>query len=594
MPDNSNSLFSNKKNILIISAVLVIAIGAFLRLYHFSDWLHFELDQARDARVIDWAIENGITSLPLLGPRAAGSYLRLGPVFYYFEYLGAIIFGNNPAGIASFILIFSILTIPLIYIFFKQYFSPKKSLILMGLFSVSLFFVLYSRFAWNPNVLPFFILLFLLAIIKAVDKEEKYKNLWLIIAFATLGIATQLHFLAFMILPIVLVIFLVWKRQKIKLKIWSLSIATLLILYSPVIINEMMTGWDNTSEFIKAVSGKSEESDHSLVEKGIRNYEEQSISYFMLMSGLEKGELPKITSRFEVRSLIKTKCDDDCEKGWPLGLVSLLFFSSGIYLLVKNWLKEKNERLKNFLGANLILFGVSFAVFTPLAYDLSPRFFLLAAPLPFLFFGLIMAFLEKKMGWKGQILVMVIVIFLLFSNVLKIKERFGQLAMAPTASFKIEPDRILKERDRVPLGQQLIVSEYIKEKYDQNKFPVYIDSPSFYQRSFIYNLIKLGIPSTNFDSDKKTIYANANYFLVYRTVSNYTNNIAEYEGRYNVISKKSFGTITVFNLEPKAEAINATQEDLKAEMSKPSASTGIPQRFMWNEIFQESESEVEN
>ena len=49
------SLFSKNYKFIILLAVL--AIGIFLRSYHFADWLHFELDQSRDAKVIDLAIK---------------------------------------------------------------------------------------------------------------------------------------------------------------------------------------------------------------------------------------------------------------------------------------------------------------------------------------------------------------------------------------------------------------------------------------------------------------------------------------------------------------------------------------------------------
>ena len=67
----------------------IFALGIFLRAYNFAPWLHFELDQARDAILVGEAVEDGAGELPLLGPRAAGSFLRLGPAFYYIEYISA-------------------------------------------------------------------------------------------------------------------------------------------------------------------------------------------------------------------------------------------------------------------------------------------------------------------------------------------------------------------------------------------------------------------------------------------------------------------------------------------------------------------------
>ena len=92
-----NKVFNSfKKRYFYIAFLAVLFLGAFLRFYHFADWLHFELDQSRDAKVIDLAIKEGPGALPLLGPKAAGSFLRLGPAFYYFKYLSALAFGNTP------------------------------------------------------------------------------------------------------------------------------------------------------------------------------------------------------------------------------------------------------------------------------------------------------------------------------------------------------------------------------------------------------------------------------------------------------------------------------------------------------------------
>ncbi|KKT72389.1 MAG: hypothetical protein UW66_C0004G0002 [Candidatus Moranbacteria bacterium GW2011_GWF1_44_4] len=49
-----------------ILAVIVL-LAAAVRLYHFSDWLYFAMDQARDAMLIREAYDNGISNLPLLG-----------------------------------------------------------------------------------------------------------------------------------------------------------------------------------------------------------------------------------------------------------------------------------------------------------------------------------------------------------------------------------------------------------------------------------------------------------------------------------------------------------------------------------------------
>ncbi|KKP72503.1 MAG: hypothetical protein UR65_C0014G0016 [Candidatus Moranbacteria bacterium GW2011_GWE2_35_164] len=87
------------KSILIL--VIIIVIGAFLRLYDFNDLLRFNNDQVRDAQIID-AMHSG-ENFPLFGPKAGGTKFNLGGAFYYLEYLSGAIFGFSPAGIAFFI-----------------------------------------------------------------------------------------------------------------------------------------------------------------------------------------------------------------------------------------------------------------------------------------------------------------------------------------------------------------------------------------------------------------------------------------------------------------------------------------------------------
>ena len=163
----------DKKILVSIVPVVILAIGIFLRAYNFSDWLHFELDQSRDAKIVNLAITDGPENLPLLGPKAAGSFLRLGPIFYYFNYLSALVFGNTPEGMAVIIMLFGILAIPAFHFLARRYFSAFISLSLASIFSVSLFLVMYSRFSWNPNALPFFTILLVYALLRAADKEDR-------------------------------------------------------------------------------------------------------------------------------------------------------------------------------------------------------------------------------------------------------------------------------------------------------------------------------------------------------------------------------------------------------------------------------------
>jgi len=582
-----------KKTIVIAIFLIIIGIGIFLRAYHFSDWLHFELDQSRDAKVIDLAITDGISNLPLLGPKAAGTFLRLGPAFYYFKYLSALVFGNTPSGVAVIIMLFGILTIPVFYLFIRRYFDQKISLGLAFIFSASLFLVMYSRFSWNPNPLPLFTLLTFYFLLRTVDKNEseKKRGSWLVAFSASLAIATQLHFLAFVAMPTISFLFLIIKRPKIKIKYWIFSAIAVIFLYFPAIINDFETGGKNIGQILEVAQGKSEKSDHDIIEKAIKSYNESSLGYVTVLFGVEKRELPRIT--LERKNGFSFICDDSCKNELGMGIFSLLFFTLGTVLLVLNTKKEQNSQKKDFLILATLWFFVVLGLYIPISYDISPRFFLLVATVPFVFLGFMLQFLETAIKNKkaSSVLIILLVLAVGSYNLWKVKQRFWQLGNASTISFKVETDRILKEKTRVTLDQQNKIISYIISIQKSNGYPIYLNSDPEYRRSFLFHLDRNNISRDDLRnaSNSGKVYEHGNYFLIYPSLSNFKKDIEKYSMSYDLIGQKEFGTLTLFELKPKPEAINAVEQNFTQDKSK--GSSGTPKRYKWDEIFNESASD---
>ena len=563
-----------------------------MRFYNFSYWLHFELDQSRDAKVINLAIENGPGSLPLLGPRAGGSFLRLGPIFYYFKYASALIFGNTPSGMAAIIMIFGILAMPLFYLLTRRYFSKIVSSSLLAIFATSLFLVMYSRFSWNPNPLPLFIILAFYGLLKAVDGEEKNKGNWLLISAFAVAVATQLHFLAFVSVPIIAAIFLIIKRPKIKLRYWLGAIAIILVMNSPVIINDIKTGGKNISQLYEVILGKTDkESEKSLIRKIEKDYKEHSAGYFLMLSSKD-SELPEIK---KIPS-ISIECDSGCKQDLPMGILSFILFSLGIVLLIIRLFFEKDTRKKDFLLVISIWFIISFGLFLPIAFSISPRFWLLASALPFVFLGLILEFLGK-IAPKKIALSLAVLITLLFccSNLYETYKRFNEMKNVPYKAFDTAPDRILKEKNRVTLEQQYMIVDYIKNFYDQNKYPIYLDSDPFHKRSLTFILENKKVTVVDFKGITKSgkVYRNGNYFLVFPSNANLDKEIGQYSGFYDLYETKQFGTMKVLHFVPKQEAINREQQEVSVEDRSNSKDVrGVPKRYTWEEIFNENEEEA--
>ncbi len=124
-----------------IAFLMLLIIASFFRFYHFSEWLHFELDQARDAVVVHSALRDGFSTLPLLGPQARGGGVFLGPVFYYFQYLAGLVLGPSPESFAVPDLLFSVGGIVVLFCLLRRFLRVPEAAAVSLLASVSVFLV---------------------------------------------------------------------------------------------------------------------------------------------------------------------------------------------------------------------------------------------------------------------------------------------------------------------------------------------------------------------------------------------------------------------------------------------------------------------
>jgi len=217
--------------------IFLMLLGIFLRTYHFHDWMMFGNDQIRDAKIIS-SVANGESKWPLLGPKMSYTGLEgyndeneafhLGPIYYYFQIISAKIFGNHPDKFAYPDVFFSILSIALFYLFLRIYFTKNLSLGITAIYTISAYFINYSRFGWNTNPIPFFVILFLLSLFKILEKNEKVKWFWVLSLGFALGIGFQLHAIIMILFPTTAFIIFLFSMKKNYL-IWKKWAVVLLI-----------------------------------------------------------------------------------------------------------------------------------------------------------------------------------------------------------------------------------------------------------------------------------------------------------------------------------------------------------------------------
>ncbi|MBD3238346.1 MAG: hypothetical protein GF332_01755 [Candidatus Moranbacteria bacterium] len=606
--------------IFLATLVSILLIGIALRIYRHSDFLHFELDQARDAIVISSAYEQGPGQLPLLGPRAAGTMLRLGPFFYYTGYLSALLFGNHPAGMNGINLILSVAAILLVYCLLRYYFSRFISLATTSIFSASIFIVVYARFAWNPNMLIFFIpllLLNILAILKQTYKNKKTQP-WLFYSLSFLtAVCMQLHFLAFLAVPFFLLMFAIiyfyllpvlfklknfqiksisiaFKqvfKQNIKglgrliKKAWrqiALALLIFMLMFAPLFLNEYLTGADNTKEFFKAISEKSEKSqDHDLLEKLVRNYQEYSRGYFLIITGLQKTDNISFDFWEKKTGIIDFSCDRKCRQRLNGSIGAFLFMTLGFSLFLYNIFKsfqkvkkivnrKSNRKYKyeqrkailqfHFLILIFLLFLAAFLGFLPVAYKFPPRFLLFTQIVAFVLLGLILKFISRTILSQARkfkkystnqfkliskICIIMLTAFLFGLNIFYNLERFQEQASAHTTNpIEFERDTILKEDIRFTRIQQTKIIDWIRNNSDHHI--VYVWGPPKYYRAFVYELIY----RENFDGRRLRYSAecgNADYFAVVGADSD-DDFFPKARKIFSSVANESFGTLKVHKL----------------------------------------------
>lgn len=417
-----------KRESWIILAILLV--GIFFRVANFSDYLRFNPDQARDAQIVKNAIE-GRENLPLLGPQAGGTDFRLGPIFYYFEFFSAKFFGAFPDKMAYPDLFFSVLSIPLLYLFLRKYFNPKTVLLCVALFAVSFFAIKYSRFAWNPNSTPFFALLFIFSLNEIGKSKEKIKWIWFVLLGIALGVGIQLHSLLLFSFPIVTALYFAWlffQKNPAWKKVWVV-VVVVVFLNIPQIANEFTSLEKNSRAFIVAFDTKASR-DASLAEKlGLNAICHIQANSFIVSSIGNDNEcdLMNIAKKIKQNKKAPLKTLKNIAVISNV-ILSILFSLGGLVLLIYYWKKEKNFEKKNFLGILLLYMTVLFVILIPLALEISMRFFLPLVFVPFVFIGLWIKFVREYFGEKHVLIPSILVILLMTLNVYSLKNRADYLA----------------------------------------------------------------------------------------------------------------------------------------------------------------------
>lgn len=367
-----------------------LAAGVFLRAYRFHDWLHFGSDQSRDAVIASGAASGNIP-WPLLGPEAAHTGFHLGPAYYYFQIVSAKLFGRAPEVFAYPDLLFSVLSIPLLYVLLARFVRRPIALSLTFVYAVSSYSVYYSRFAWNTNPIPFFSMLFILSLSEILHFGGRSRWMWVILLGISVGIGVQLHTMLLTLFPIVTIMtaavglrydFRAWNR-------WLAVLAIALCLNGPQIVDGFATGFANTRQFLSVSSDKSGSGASRLV----RNLENAVLCHAeanaVMLSAVGENDKCSYISLWKHPSVSMARLGRRQFVTRSLGYVlSMAFSVAGYWSLARQFRNESDRRKKILLGIVLLYVVLTFVLSVPVLFDAPLRYFLHTIFVPFLFVAL--------------------------------------------------------------------------------------------------------------------------------------------------------------------------------------------------------------
>jgi 4-amino-4-deoxy-L-arabinose transferase-like glycosyltransferase len=368
-----------------IVIVIILIISSFYRLYRIMDYMTFLGDEGRDALVVYKILHGGLT---LLGPTASVGGFFLGPIYYYFMVPFLWLFNYNPVGPAIMVALFGIATVWLIYKVGKEFFGAPVGLVAAGLYAISPLVVTYSRSSWNPNLMPFFSLLTLYFVYRAVIKN----NIKIFVLSGFLfGITMQLHYLTIFLgvivatyIPLYLCVF---SRNNILAKLirqYACFFLGFLVGWSPFLAFEVRHGFRNIINIFDFVF-------NSNATSGAIHFPETVSDVFFRVFGRLIANFPA-SGAFS--SWSKVGIDS-----WHYSVI--VFGILCIVFLTYKCFREYKSRSLNFAKFSLLLIwlliGVGFfGFYKKTIYD---YYFGFMFPLPFLIIGVFLkGFWANKMG----------------------------------------------------------------------------------------------------------------------------------------------------------------------------------------------------
>ena len=211
---------------------LILLVAGFLRFYRVGT-SEFDDDQAILFRMAHDAVYHGL--LPITSNTASISIAHPPGVIYLFALPAAL--SANPLWAVVFVGIFNMIAVLLTYLFARRYYGRLAGAVAAFLYATALKPLMYGRFIWQPNLMPPFVIFFILALFWGVVERRKG---WLFPALLLLGILYQMHETTLLLL-VPLLVAIVLAPGTMRWRDLAFALVLLLIIFSPYLLWEFST-----------------------------------------------------------------------------------------------------------------------------------------------------------------------------------------------------------------------------------------------------------------------------------------------------------------------------------------------------------------
>lgn len=168
----SKKINNYEDSLILVFVFSLITVGIYFRFLDVGKWC-FAVDEFFTATSINKILDNGI-------PRFAnGGYYVRGILFQYFEAFLSLIFGFNEGTLRYGSIFFSLLTLPGVYFLGKRIGGKTLGFVAIGIFSISLWEVEFSRFIRMYTAFQCLFVWYLIILIKVIIDKDISKLKWL-------------------------------------------------------------------------------------------------------------------------------------------------------------------------------------------------------------------------------------------------------------------------------------------------------------------------------------------------------------------------------------------------------------------------------